>query len=320
MIQIGRHIEHLLSRYDCIVVPGIGAFLAYMSAAHYDEATCQYLPPTRQIGFNPQLKINDGLLAESIMRRHGLTREEANRRLNEEIEALRRQIEVTGQVAIGSIGTLIGQHKSAGTNQLTFQPATAGVGQGHANLFAPLHISPIAKTTVEEPAPRQSKPAPGKFVWISRIAAAIAILIVAVTGLVQGNQSNVGNMPQFAALDNGLSTIAETLFGQIEEPQEQSQAQPLYDNRELYIALPKQETQEPVIDTDAPYLVVVASFATTKQVEKFLALYPAVTLEVVHTDGRYRVCSASAQNIKDGEIAAQRATETFQSAWLCRNR
>ena len=56
MLRIDRHIEILLLENDCIIVPGLGGFVAYYSEAYYEEAENIYLPPYRTVGFNPVLK------------------------------------------------------------------------------------------------------------------------------------------------------------------------------------------------------------------------------------------------------------------------
>ncbi len=67
MIELGRHIEILLLGNDCVIVPGLGAFVAHHVAARYDEHDGVYLPPLRTVGFNPKYVMNDSLLAQSYV-------------------------------------------------------------------------------------------------------------------------------------------------------------------------------------------------------------------------------------------------------------
>ena len=68
MISLARHIELLLLEHDCVIVPGLGGFIANHADARYtgDEEHL-FLPPYRTIGFNQQLQVNDGLLVQSYM-------------------------------------------------------------------------------------------------------------------------------------------------------------------------------------------------------------------------------------------------------------
>ena len=70
MNELSRHIEKLLLSHDCVIVPQLGGFVTqYVSARHVG---CEnlFLPPRRTVGFNPQLKLNDGLLVQSYMQAH----------------------------------------------------------------------------------------------------------------------------------------------------------------------------------------------------------------------------------------------------------
>ena len=55
MKELSQHIETLLLENDCVIIPGFGGFVAHYASAQWVEEECIYLPPTRNIGFNPQL-------------------------------------------------------------------------------------------------------------------------------------------------------------------------------------------------------------------------------------------------------------------------
>ena len=59
VIELERHIEILLLDNDCVIVPGLGGFMAHHVEARYEEDEQAFLPPLRTLGFNPQLKINE---------------------------------------------------------------------------------------------------------------------------------------------------------------------------------------------------------------------------------------------------------------------
>ncbi|MFS4415379.1 SPOR domain-containing protein [Maribacter sp. 2307ULW6-5] len=58
-----HYISELLYRYQCVVVPQFGAFLAHKVSARLDTGTHTFMPPTKALAFNGQLTSNDGLLA-----------------------------------------------------------------------------------------------------------------------------------------------------------------------------------------------------------------------------------------------------------------
>ena len=50
-MTLEHYISELLYRYNCVVVPGFGAFLTQSHSAVIDENTHTLYPPTKTIGF-----------------------------------------------------------------------------------------------------------------------------------------------------------------------------------------------------------------------------------------------------------------------------
>ncbi len=57
-----HYLNELLYRYNCVIIPGLGAFLTQKKSAVLHKATHTFYPPTKTISFNEQLTTNDGLL------------------------------------------------------------------------------------------------------------------------------------------------------------------------------------------------------------------------------------------------------------------
>ena len=57
MKKLAKHIEVLLLENNCVIVPGLGGFIAHYQPAHFDETRNEWVPPMRTFGFNPQLAI-----------------------------------------------------------------------------------------------------------------------------------------------------------------------------------------------------------------------------------------------------------------------
>lgn len=72
-----HYISELLYRYDCVMVPQFGAFLAQMKSAQLIEGSNTFNPPSKQITFNEQVSSNDGLLVSYISSAENLSYEEA---------------------------------------------------------------------------------------------------------------------------------------------------------------------------------------------------------------------------------------------------
>lgn len=92
MTELERHIAKLLLYNDCVIVPGFGGFMAHHIAASYDEKNHIFLPPTRTVGFNPRLTMNDSVLAQDYVSCYDLSYPEALKRIESEVDEFRQMI------------------------------------------------------------------------------------------------------------------------------------------------------------------------------------------------------------------------------------
>lgn len=92
MTELERHIAKLLLDNDCVIVPGFGGFMAHHIAASYDEKNHIFLSPTRTVGFNPRLTMNDSVLAQDYVSCYDLSYPEALKRIESEVDEFRQMI------------------------------------------------------------------------------------------------------------------------------------------------------------------------------------------------------------------------------------
>lgn len=104
--EIAHHIAHLLLENDCVIVPQLGGFVAHYVSSRYNEAEQLYMPPKREIAFNPQLKLNDGLLAQSYMAAYGMNFPEATKEIIHQVKQMNKQLQQAGVVDLPNIGEL----------------------------------------------------------------------------------------------------------------------------------------------------------------------------------------------------------------------
>ena len=64
--NIWNLVKKLLHKYECVIVPGLGGFIAHQESAVIDPVSMVIIPPSKHITFNAQLLINDGLLASQL--------------------------------------------------------------------------------------------------------------------------------------------------------------------------------------------------------------------------------------------------------------
>ena len=106
MIELAQHIEVLLLENDCVIVPGLGGFVAHYTPAMRVAEENVFLPPTRIIGFNPQLKMNDGLLVQSYMAVYDTDFSDATRIVEKEVAYIFTTLHEEGKVDLPNIGEL----------------------------------------------------------------------------------------------------------------------------------------------------------------------------------------------------------------------
>ncbi len=148
--RLERHIEILLLSNDCVIVPDFGGFMAHQVDARYDDRDSMFLPPLRTVGFNPQLKLNDSLLALSYVEAYDISYPEAINRIAEEVAEIRQHLENDGKYEINNIGTLFLNEDG----NYTFEPCEAGIltpdyyGLGGVNMLPLSTLAPLENNTV----------------------------------------------------------------------------------------------------------------------------------------------------------------------------
>lgn len=133
MISVVEHIEYLLRKHDCVIVPGWGAFIAQYVSAHISSGEDSIiLSPERKYSFNGSLTFSDGLLENSIMRKEGCSYSVASDEIKKSIMAFRHQIEFDGELAFGKLGIFRKNNES----ELVFTPY---IRQNMADMCYGLH-------------------------------------------------------------------------------------------------------------------------------------------------------------------------------------
>ena len=123
MIELKRHIEILLLDNDCVIIPGLGGFVAHYVEARYDERDNSYLPPLRTLGFNSKLDMNDSLLAQSYVEAYDISYPEAVAKIEAEVDDIKHVMEKDGYYDFSDLGTLMVNS----TGNFEFAPCESGI-------------------------------------------------------------------------------------------------------------------------------------------------------------------------------------------------
>ena len=183
-MQISQYISELLFRYDCVVVPGFGAFLSERVSAKIDKSSGEFFPPCKRISFNTQLKSNDGLLANHISLVEEITYENAISKIKKQVDYAIKSLENSETIEFPNIGSLTNSKKG----KITFEPTNKNnFLKDSFGLSA--FISP---TVTRENKKLSNKPTIAlktkkQNTYTFRKYAAIGIILLGLSGIIAGN-------------------------------------------------------------------------------------------------------------------------------------
>ena len=103
-MQLSPFIKDLLYRYECVIIPGFGAFLANYTSASIDAGSSTFYPPGKTISFNRQLQTNDGLLANYVASVEGTSYELALQKIRNFTGSLSLKLSKGERVNLDTIG------------------------------------------------------------------------------------------------------------------------------------------------------------------------------------------------------------------------
>jgi cell division protein FtsN len=105
-MKIELYIAQLLYRYQCVTVPGFGAFLTEIQSAQLLENSHSFFPPKKLISFNSLIKNNDGLLANHIAQAEKTSYDYALSAIEYEVLSWKKSIQENRTFSIKNIGVL----------------------------------------------------------------------------------------------------------------------------------------------------------------------------------------------------------------------
>ena len=297
VIELERHIEILLLSNDCVIVPDFGGFMAHHVDAHYDENEGIFLPPQRTLGFNPQLKINDSLLAQSYVEAYDISYPEAILRIEDEVNELKMHLQTKGIYELNDIGIL----EFNENGNYVFTPCEAGILTPNLYGLCSFEMTPIkmkvpASAPVEEETETEKESAQVismnplesetsvveveeedvvkiKFSWI-RNAVAIAAILLAVFFVAMPTGKTEMMTRTISNINNGL------LFGMMSKDTNTSKieisktdTQKPTNKADTIIKLQKIKAEEQTVKAEPEkkgYCIVLASQVSKRNAELFI--------------------------------------------------
>ena len=105
-MQIEKHISDLLYRYQCVTVPGFGAFLTETVSAHVTGSASSFFPPKKVVSFNANVKNNDGLLANHVALQEKMSYELAVIKINDIVTEWTYLLQNRNRLSLKNIGEI----------------------------------------------------------------------------------------------------------------------------------------------------------------------------------------------------------------------
>jgi hypothetical protein len=103
-VNIWTIVKSLLHKYECVIVPGLGGFIAHQESAVIDPVSMLIIPPSKHITFNAQLLINDGLLASHLADYLRIDYVEAIKIIDIETNNFSQSLKSRSQIQIDGLG------------------------------------------------------------------------------------------------------------------------------------------------------------------------------------------------------------------------
>jgi hypothetical protein len=151
LMQIENYIQELLFAHNCVVIPDFGGFITELKNVEIHPITHRFIPPTKRIAFNEQLKVNDGLLATTIAREEGIELSEAHEQIRKFVQTVREELRTNNNYVFQEIGKLFYNIE----NRLEFEPDTRVNYLEESFGFHELFFKPIDRKQTDMSTPQR---------------------------------------------------------------------------------------------------------------------------------------------------------------------
>lgn len=289
-IDVGTYVSDLLYKNEKVNIPGLGAFSADYKSAVIDHVQGKITPPSKDLNFNSNLVVNDGLLINYVKEKHDLSYAEAQKAVEDYVGRVKEAIARREIVVFPSVGRLYKDYEQ----KLQFLPDNTNFETNSFGLPT-VQFYPIVKAEKKAPISELKSKKKGLNAlsnplsshkissWFQRGLPLIIVLSVIVVGtglyfLLTANQSKKENI-EISRVPESRVNISPTQ----EDPQEEGTTSATPD--ELAEDLPEDQNSDLIevtadedLDTEAPtpapnqkYCVIaIGVFGSKKNIEKLV--------------------------------------------------
>lgn len=207
MKDFTSHIDYLIQKHDCVIIPDFGGFVLNREVAVV-AADGSIIPPRVSVGFNPELKYNDGLLAESYMNAYSISYDVACKRLVDAVKRLNTILNLKQSIQIGKLGKLSLDEENrlnfeTNHNLSDFHPETFGLSV--VDIKRLVDIQEIQKISIVTTKRSIYKRA---FAGVAATAAAVLVFFVTSTPISENENRNMQRSGFFTDLISTSATLS----------------------------------------------------------------------------------------------------------------
>lgn len=313
MKKLETHIEELIVKYDCVIVPDLGGFITGFEGAKLrDDAI---VSPRKYIRFNNLLTYNDGLLTEVYMKERGVGYAEAIDAIKTDVAVINSRLAQEGKYQLGKIGTL---YRLENGNTILkdlyagFLPENFGVPAIKLSKLSPAiqpAVSPIAIQRAAEKKGVTISLDLAQALKYAAMIAAVLLLSITVPNKFE-NATNHASISFDSLLRQNISAITPISYSSaIEEPQATNETQPTEEPRQ---EIGQKQTEEQkqkqesggALPTESlssgKYHLIIASLPDNISATDYISSHKSngFEMQVIEKDGKYRISAARFNSYK----------------------
>lgn len=332
MEKLIKNITKLIARHNCVILPGMGAFLAHDVPASYNADEQIFMPPHRTLGFNSQVTVDDALLLSEYLKDNNLSYKSASEALDRDIAKLRIGLSRKGVYRFGELGTF-----SMDINgEIAFEPNINGIDDPYNFGFEPLAITLLSDCEKKEIVIKRRDFRRYVAVAVAVILAFIFVTPVSDSAYESGMQASIAGVSTKSlsmpfANSEASNTVVEEVACEIapvidtvtENIITVNDAQPVAEEviAETSEAFANELVTQPVVQSTpgVEYHIIVASLPSANKAQraiKELSNKMKTEYSVVEGDRRFRVSVGCYESESDAETALVEFQKTFHDAWI----
>ena len=305
MQDIHFHIAYLLTKHECVVIPDFGAFIVSPVISEKSKVYGVFSPPSHFLGFNSDIRHNDGLLAHSVAKDKHISYKEACKVIRDFVDLVKNQLSECKPVDFPWIGRFV----LSSEQKLIFRPSGRLSCNASDLGFSKFHLTCLKDLEELQTIPSTESSATKKddylYVPLRRkfvlhtgtAAAALLALFLVSTPLNKSNpDSYLQSASVFCHTKSPVVSLSELTAEKTSIEENDISANSLaFDQitEEETIATPPTTVEIEVAPAPSKYYyIVVASLPTLSTAEKTLDRFKAngfENAEIISSDERHRI-------------------------------